>query len=147
MHVFDDFFYFFFFKQKTAYEMRISDWSSDVCSSDLHGRLDVITLLERALQLRPRATGEHLRTFLPADVEIAEDLFHLLARCLGADHGFGLERAAHADRRNALERALHEALLDAPLAQRATRDGTHQTGRASSRARVCQYVKVAVVAV
>src|SRR3546814_8991129 len=29
------FFYFFFFKQKTAYEMRISDWSSDVCSSDL----------------------------------------------------------------------------------------------------------------
>src|SRR3546814_2904839 len=29
------FFLFFFFKQKTAYEMRISDWSSDVCSSDL----------------------------------------------------------------------------------------------------------------
>src|SRR3546814_8604630 len=28
---------FFFFKQKTAYEMRISDWSSDVCSSDLVG--------------------------------------------------------------------------------------------------------------
>src|SRR3546814_2130146 len=31
---------FFFFKQKTAYEMRISDWSSDVCSSDL---IDVAT--------------------------------------------------------------------------------------------------------
>src|SRR3546814_3894623 len=29
------YFCFFFFKQKTAYEMRISDWSSDVCSSDL----------------------------------------------------------------------------------------------------------------
>src|SRR3546814_6720439 len=29
------FMFFFFFKQKTAYEMRISDWSSDVCSSDL----------------------------------------------------------------------------------------------------------------
>src|SRR3546814_13809190 len=28
---------FFFFKQKTAYELRISDWSSDVCSSDLRG--------------------------------------------------------------------------------------------------------------
>src|SRR3546814_8253941 len=28
-------FCFFFFKQRTAYEMRISDWSSDVCSSDL----------------------------------------------------------------------------------------------------------------
>src|SRR3546814_5082492 len=27
--------FFFFFKQKTAYELRISDWSSDVCSSDL----------------------------------------------------------------------------------------------------------------
>src|SRR3546814_7344872 len=37
--VFDDwdckFLFVFFFKQKTAYEMRISDWSSDVCSSDL----------------------------------------------------------------------------------------------------------------
>src|SRR3546814_7343257 len=31
---------FFFFKQKTAYEMRISDWSSDVCSSDLRGGLE-----------------------------------------------------------------------------------------------------------
>src|SRR3546814_5292005 len=31
-------FWFFFFKQKTAYEMRISDWSSDVCSSDLYRR-------------------------------------------------------------------------------------------------------------
>src|SRR3546814_9010487 len=30
--------FFFFFKQKTAYEMRISDWSSDVCSSDLRAR-------------------------------------------------------------------------------------------------------------
>src|SRR3546814_17030524 len=44
---------FFFFKQKTAYEMRISDWSSDVCSSDLWGYnenaaklgLGVVTLL------------------------------------------------------------------------------------------------------
>src|SRR3546814_17568969 len=33
------YFIFFFFKQKTAYEMRISDWSSDVCSSDLLDRL------------------------------------------------------------------------------------------------------------
>src|SRR3546814_19401223 len=35
MLVFVIFYSFFFFKQKTAYEMRISDWSSDVCSSDL----------------------------------------------------------------------------------------------------------------
>src|SRR3546814_3205682 len=32
--------FFFFFKQKTAYEMRISDWSSDVCSSDLARGVD-----------------------------------------------------------------------------------------------------------
>src|SRR3546814_3146616 len=32
--------FLFFFKQKTAYEMRISDWSSDVCSSDLRPRAD-----------------------------------------------------------------------------------------------------------
>src|SRR3546814_4617722 len=31
---------FVFFKQKTAYEMRISDWSSDVCSSDLTKQID-----------------------------------------------------------------------------------------------------------
>src|SRR3546814_1861442 len=36
--------FFFFFKQKTAYEMRISDWSSDVCSSDLLDRLGKIEL-------------------------------------------------------------------------------------------------------
>src|SRR3546814_10433515 len=34
--------FFFFFKQKTAYEVRISDWSSDVCSSDLCPPLDGI---------------------------------------------------------------------------------------------------------
>src|SRR3546814_1580904 len=33
---------FFFFKQKTAYEMRISDWSSDVCSSDLAAMLAMV---------------------------------------------------------------------------------------------------------
>src|SRR3546814_6674604 len=35
-------FFIFFFKQKTAYEMRISDWSSDVCSSDLVASLVLI---------------------------------------------------------------------------------------------------------
>src|SRR3546814_11242144 len=33
--------FIFFFKQKTAYEMRISDWSSDVCSSDLIGDMPI----------------------------------------------------------------------------------------------------------
>src|SRR3546814_10852355 len=41
---------FFFFKQKTAYEMRISDWSSDVCSSDLVAALaDALKKAEREL--------------------------------------------------------------------------------------------------
>src|SRR3546814_4917965 len=48
-------FLFFFFKQKTAYELRISDWSSDVCSSDLFvprfsafldGMAELLTLVE-----------------------------------------------------------------------------------------------------
>src|SRR3546814_5589534 len=34
--------YFFFFKQKTAYEVRISDWSSDVCSSDLIAQIEQV---------------------------------------------------------------------------------------------------------
>src|SRR3546814_3018420 len=41
----------FFFKQKTAYEMRISDWSSDVCSSDLWDQL----LIRRGLKALARA--------------------------------------------------------------------------------------------
>src|SRR3546814_1423938 len=41
--------FFFFFKQKTAYELRISDWSSDVCSSDLCRRgADLVAELARA---------------------------------------------------------------------------------------------------
>src|SRR3546814_19704076 len=58
--------FFFFFKQKTAYEMRISDWSSDVCSSDLssdrlmQGGDEVVVLLavlvvSRAELLQPLA--------------------------------------------------------------------------------------------
>src|SRR3546814_8912718 len=37
----------FFFKQKTAYEMRISDWSSDVCSSDLDDQIPVEPVTEQ----------------------------------------------------------------------------------------------------
>src|SRR3546814_9063715 len=44
-------FYFFFFKQKTAYEMRISDWSSDVCSSDLPTIVTIDLEAARALFL------------------------------------------------------------------------------------------------
>src|SRR3546814_9747308 len=50
--------FFFFFKQKTAYEMRISDWSSDVCSSDLDDRGDVDERRrDRRRRLWPSAQG------------------------------------------------------------------------------------------
>src|SRR3546814_3808253 len=50
---------FFVFKQKTAYEMRMSDWSSDVCSSDLLGRLGHYQIAEFifAARLDPRFEG------------------------------------------------------------------------------------------
>src|SRR3546814_1882721 len=66
---------FFFFKQKTAYEMRISDWSSDVCSSDLpasmcsnrsatrppSGRLRPSPCRQRSAARRPRGVQADLR--------------------------------------------------------------------------------------
>src|SRR3546814_3459113 len=45
----------FFFKQKTAYEMRISDWSSDVCSSDLTGLPISTEGSSRGSRVRPQA--------------------------------------------------------------------------------------------
>src|SRR3546814_12289010 len=44
---------FFFFKQKTAYEMRISDWSSDVCASDLPGQRQLHQGRRPALRREP----------------------------------------------------------------------------------------------
>src|SRR3546814_8844018 len=59
---------FFFFKQKTAYEMRISDWSSDVCSSDLVGRarLPLALVLRNTLEQRnPPGRGQVADGALP----------------------------------------------------------------------------------
>src|SRR3546814_19503484 len=64
-------FCFFFFKQKTAYEMRISDWSSDVCSSDL--LYGFCTGVKRSLVRRPRPRLHQCPA--PAD-----------RRCAGATH-------------------------------------------------------------
>src|SRR3546814_14738621 len=59
---------FFFFKQKTAYEMRISDWSSDVCSSDLGQAAGA-----RDDKLRMRASaGEGYATALAVKARQAE---------------------------------------------------------------------------
>src|SRR3546814_4570441 len=63
-------FVFFFFKQKTAYEVRISDWSSDVCSSDLLPVLSGKAAV--AIDQQPRVIGrdrkkraQHLHTREP----------------------------------------------------------------------------------
>src|SRR3546814_8251739 len=51
-------FVFFFCKQKTAYEMRISDWSSDVCSSDLFDDLAALGFVPGFFHERELAAGE-----------------------------------------------------------------------------------------
>src|SRR3546814_5330747 len=54
--------FFFFFKQKTAYEMRISDWSSDVCSSDLPPGPDAVSAASMLVRLSLPAGAEHAQT-------------------------------------------------------------------------------------
>src|SRR3546814_14455521 len=85
---------FFFFKQKTAYEMRISDWSSDVCSSDLdRGQRDVPPdagprprtrrLLRAARRDRHRLSGDadgRSRRARPARTQSPEPLARRAAR-------------------------------------------------------------------
>src|SRR3546814_469378 len=52
-----DVYFVFFFKQKTAYEMRISDWSSDVCSSDLQAALGKFLAFTRVQEATADAAG------------------------------------------------------------------------------------------
>src|SRR3546814_2294986 len=60
---------FFFFKQKTAYEMRISDWSSDVCSSDLLIRRFRIGIQE---QIRPHRVVAQSYQGRPVEPEVVQ---------------------------------------------------------------------------
>src|SRR3546814_8131686 len=57
---------FFFFKQKTAYEMRISDWSSDVCSSDLSASAAIRLMEPGVISNRCQLSGERPRTWQTA---------------------------------------------------------------------------------
>src|SRR3546814_4071068 len=77
-------FFFFFFKQKTAYEMRISDWSSDVCSSDLLPAMDDDDL-RRGRATTHRAYDE--ATAILVGDALQAQAFHVIA----ADHDAGLE--------------------------------------------------------
>src|SRR3546814_6666932 len=65
--------YIFFFKQKAAYEMRISDWSSDVCSSDLLARLDqqVVHGLVAELAVIQTALAGHILEHIAAGIDPA----------------------------------------------------------------------------
>src|SRR3546814_7465657 len=63
---------FFFFKQKTAYEMRISDWSSDVCSSDLKDMLAAAPAL--VLALCERVDGDESVVESESDLESSSSM-------------------------------------------------------------------------
>src|SRR3546814_5464013 len=62
----------FFFKQKTAYEMRISDWSSDVCSSDLIG-VELRLALRNEEQADVPSGGRHLLLCDPIAQELRSE--------------------------------------------------------------------------
>src|SRR3546814_14340792 len=119
--------YFFFFKQKTAYEMRISDWSSDVCSSDLR---------------EPRGNPADFT----GDQFIAEDRDDARQRAHPAQAFAARAFAAPAHRLGPGEGADDRGdRFGQHIAGRAA--GTPALGRASGRARVCQSVWISVVAV
>src|SRR3546814_6358394 len=64
--------FFFFFKQKTAYEMRISDWSSDVCSSDLALSLLGCLVDVREIDRRAKNLGDGSRQRGLAVVDVTD---------------------------------------------------------------------------
>src|SRR3546814_14323995 len=76
IHFYTCFVFFFFFKQKTAYEMRISDWSSDVCSSDLLILADALT---RASEEDPELILDFATLTGAARVALGPDLPALFA--------------------------------------------------------------------
>src|SRR3546814_7623047 len=87
---------FFFFKQKTAYEMRISDWSSDVCSSDLRGIGDAECGEIAVVADRPIGRVQIERACQPFEFaveQIALDL-QLVGVLLVADQLIGVEDMA-----------------------------------------------------
>src|SRR3546814_1785332 len=110
--------FFCFCKQKTAYEMRISDWSSDVCSSDLH---DAANDEGRVF----------LRTLVQTDEIPVEDRELSLTYVPSADLGVGSGGAFDAsmyDRAVSPEKAVVGGY------------SCEEIGRASCRERVSQYV-------
>src|SRR3546814_845504 len=96
-----NFAYLFFFKQKTAYDMRISDWSSDVCSSDLINvdeELEVDMLEIPAMIIQPFVENAILHGLMPLDgprkltIDIVDGGEYV--SCSITDNGVGREEAA-----------------------------------------------------
>src|SRR3546814_2344524 len=73
-------FFFFFFKQKTAYEMRISDWSSDVCSSDLLNYFWNFGALATIMLVTMIVTGVMLAMQYTAHADLAFDSVERIMR-------------------------------------------------------------------
>src|SRR3546814_11480088 len=68
------FIYFFFFKQKTAYEMRISVWSSDVCSSDLASLERTMAILACQIEDNRERLAEQIDTLMAMGDGVASRL-------------------------------------------------------------------------
>src|SRR3546814_18258976 len=124
----------FFFKQKTAYEMRISDWSSDVCSSDLvdHGVVERVGAQGRedqdaGIEQRPR---NRQNPHPDAGHRQVQDQQHEVADIEAGDQAPDQVRLVGEQERAGLQTVLLE--------------GGDEIGRASGRDRVCQYVEVSV---
>src|SRR3546814_1581085 len=100
----------FFFKQKTAYEIRISDWSSDVCSSDLcPASCRGLAVLRRDVELHRRLAARHRR--LDDDVrEIFGDTDIALQHLL--HHRLILGDPAHHEFEQVIETAADEVAFD-----------------------------------
>src|SRR3546814_3402265 len=71
----------FFFKQKTAYEMRISDWSSDVCSSDLLGAISL-----QPVETLARAVGDDHHAAVAGAEALLVAILGELALGAGVEH-------------------------------------------------------------
>src|SRR3546814_6745616 len=102
-------FLFFFFKQKTAYEMRISDWSSDVCSSDLAAQFARDEGGEGRLAGGAVAVAEH---------EVGAGHGAVLAGGVAAGrHGVAVHMPHLAEAAmNVIERRLHRPMIGLPAA-------------------------------
>src|SRR3546814_3775007 len=81
---------FFVFKQKTAYEMRISDWSSDVCSSDLIGKCgsSVREIFDHAE--KPSAASSSDATSMNGTLRTANSEMRIDGALLDDAHGFAI---------------------------------------------------------